>query len=249
MDKKKLTGTITFIHHEKKYATIEYLVNGKKKNINGSVDEKVQLKLRESKTIKKMHSFKIGDEVSFLIVPSAKGDRMIADELEFMYNNAFSNLLNKALIENKFTGYLKKTDDDYFIKEAGSYILFPLVLSPWERVPHESRINEPVFFKLNNLDKPNNLTASFYQSEYIPEYSAAVRHFRNKLPAEGTVFKVSPHGIFINLFNNKIQAKIPVQKNNTVHTDEPEVKIGDTINVIITYLSPLKIAVERATAD
>ena len=245
MDKKTIMGTITFIHHEKNYATIEYLANGKKKNINGKIDEKVQQKLKETKAIKKVHSFRIGDEVSFVIVPSARGDRMVADEIEFRYNNAYSNLLNKAEIENKFVGYLKKVDDDYFIKEAGSYILFPLILSPWEKVPHESRLNEPLFFKLNNIDKPNNLTASLYQSEYMPEYSTAVRHFKNKIPADAVVNKVTPYGIFINLFNAKIAAKITLKKNDD-ETSAPEVKPGDIIKVIITYLSPLKIVVEKA---
>lgn len=245
MDKKTIMGTITFIHHEKNYATIEYLVNGKKKNINGNIDEKVQLKLKENKIIKKAHSFRIGDEVSFVIVPSAKGDRMIADQIEFRYNNAYSNLLNKAETENKFTGYLKKVDDNYFIKEAGSYILFPLILSPWEKVPHESRVNEPLFFKLNNIDKPNNLTASLYQSEYITEYSTAIRHFKNKIPVDAVVSKITPYGIFINLFNDKIHAKITLKKNNG-ETPEPEIKAGDTVRIMITYLSPLKIVVEKA---
>ena len=245
MDKKTIMGTITFIHHEKNYATIEYLANGKKKNINGKIDEKVQQKLKETKAIKKVHSFRIGDEVSFVIVPSARGDRMVADQIEFRYNNAYSNLLNKAEIENKFTGYLKKVDDNYFIKEAGSYILFPLVLSPWEKVPHESRLNEPIFFKLNNIDKPNTLTASLYQSEYIPEYSIAVMHFKNKTPADAVVSKITPYGIFINLFNDNIHAKIILKKSND-ETPAPDVKTGDIIKVIITYLSPLKIVVEKA---
>ena len=37
MDKQTLTGTITFIHHEKQYATIEYIANGKTKTINGNI--------------------------------------------------------------------------------------------------------------------------------------------------------------------------------------------------------------------
>jgi ribosomal protein S1 len=245
MDKKTFMGTITFIHHEKKYASIEYTVNGKKKTINGSIDEKLQQKLKEAKAIKKLHDFQIGDEVSFIVIPSPKGDKMIAGEIEFRYNNAYSNILNKAETENKFTGYLKKVDDNYFVKEAGSYLLFPLLLSPWEKHPHESRINEPIFFKLNNLDKPNNLTASLYQSEYIPAYSTAIKHFKNNLPADGVVSKVTPYGIFVDLFNNKMQAKIALKKN-TAENAAPGLKAGDAIKVMITYLSPLKIVVEKA---
>ena len=152
MSQQLLMGKITFIHHEKMYATIEYLHNDKKKTINGNVSEKEQLKLKAKKLISKTHVFNINDEVSFIIVPSEKGDKMVADCIEFRFNNAYSNLINKAAIENRFVGYLKKVEEDYFVKETGSYILFPLILSPWKLRPHESRLNEPVFFKLENFN-------------------------------------------------------------------------------------------------
>ena len=245
MDTQTLMGTITFIHHDKQYATIEYLHNGKKKSINGNVKEKEQQKLKEQKAIKKIHSFRIGDEVTFVIVPSLKGDKMIADKIEFRFNNAYTNLVNKAAVENRFVGYLKRVDDDYFVKETGSYILFPLVLSPWELLPHESRLNEPVFFKLDNLDKPTAVTASFYKSEFIPEYQTALRNFNNKTALNAVVYKITPFGIFVNLISDKIQAKIPVTKNKN-EEEIVDVKIGDTIKVLITYISPLKIVLEKS---
>lgn len=237
-------GTITFIHHEKNYATIEYLHNGKTKTINGNVSENEQLKLKDKKLIKKTHFFRIGDEVSFLLVPSPKGDKMIADCIEFRFNNAYTNLINKAAEENRFVGYLKKAGEAYFVKETGSYILFPLILSPWEISPHESRLNDPVFFKLDNLEKPDHVTASLFKSEYIPEYQQAVKHFKNKTPVEAVVYKLTPYGIFINCFNGRIQAKIPVQKNQQV-TTAAALQTGDIVKVMITYISPIKIVVEK----
>ncbi|MBL0356447.1 MAG: hypothetical protein IPP72_05930 [Chitinophagaceae bacterium] len=242
MDQQTQMGTITFIHHEKNYASIEYLQNGKTKTINGSIDEKEQLKLKAKKLIKKVHSFHIGDEVSFLIMPSEKRDKMVATCIEFHFNNAYTNLINKATLENRFVGYLKKVEDSYFVKETGSYILFPLILSPWELQPDESRLNEPVFFKLDNLDKPNSITASLYKSEYIPEYQTAVRHCKTKTPIDAVIYKISPFGIFINCLNDKIQAKIPLSKNDIETTE----KVGDTIRILITYISPVKIVVEQA---
>jgi hypothetical protein len=244
MDKQTTMGTITFIHHEKNYATIEYLHNNKTKTINGNVSEKEQLKLKEKKLIKKTHTFRIGDEVSFLIVPSPRGDKMVADCIEFHFNNAYTNLISKAAIENRFVGYLKKVEEEYFVKETGSYILFPLIVSPWEMPPHESRLNDPVFFKLDNLEKPNHVTASLFKSEYIPEYQTAVRHFKNKTPVDAVVYKLTPFGIFINCFKDKIQAKIPAEKSKQ-ETTAASVKIGDTIKVMITYISPVKIVVEK----
>ena len=146
-------GKITFINHHKQYATIEYLNKGKKKTISGSIAEKEQQKLKEQKIIQKIHHYTIGDEVSFIVTLAARGDKMVADCIQFLFNNEIDNLINKASIENRLVGYLKKVDEHYFVKETSSYISFPLILSPWELMPQESTLNEAVFFKLNNLKK------------------------------------------------------------------------------------------------
>ena len=52
MDEKTIMGKISFINHDKDYATIEYEVNGKKKTISGNVSEKEQEKLRKEKIIR-----------------------------------------------------------------------------------------------------------------------------------------------------------------------------------------------------
>ncbi len=246
MDKQILKGTITFIHHEKNYASIAYELNGKKKSVNGNISEKEQERLREKKLIKKTHRFHIGDEVSFLLVPSAKGDKLVADCIEFLFNNAYTNLIQKAATENRFAGYLKKAGEQWLVKETGSYILFPLTLSPWELPPHESRLNEPVFFKLDNLEKPGAVSASLYKSEFIPEYLKAVKHHKNQTPVSAIVNKVSPYGIFISCFNNKLQAKIAVGKGKQGATI-PSLKVGDVVEVSITYISPQKLVVDFAT--
>src|ERR1700757_595526 len=183
-------GKITFIHHEKQYATIEYIQNGKTKTINGNISEKEQLKLKEQKIIQKTHHYNIGDEVSFIVTLSARGDRMIADCIQFLFNNELDNLINKANIENRLVGYLKKEDDDYFVKETGSYILFPLILSPWETKPQNIKVNEPVFFKLDNLKKTGKHTASMFRSEYIPEYITAMNYFKRKAVFDAVVYNV-----------------------------------------------------------
>ena len=246
MATETIMGTITFINHDKDYATIQYTLNGKKKSISGNIGEREQLKLKAEKIIKRIHHFHVGDEVSFIINLSARGDKMIADCIEFRFNNALDNLINKSTIENRFVGYLKKVDDDYFVKETGSYIFFPLKLSPWERKPQESNLNEPYFFKLENTDKPDKATAAPYKSIFIHEYKIAQQYFENKTIIDATIFKISPHGIFVNVVGDKIQAKIPVSKKNEPNAAEIDVKIGDTIKILITYLGSSRIVVERA---
>ena len=244
MPAETIMGTISFINHDKDYATIEYTLAGKKKTINGNISEKEQLKLKAEKIIKRIHQFHVGDEVSFIINLSPRGDKMIADCIEFRYNNALDNLVNKSAIENRFVGYLKKVDDDYFVKETGSYIFFPLKLSPWERKPPESALNEPFFFKLENTDKPDKAIAIPFKSIFLHEYVTAMQSFKNKIPVDATVFKITPHGIFVNLPGNKIQAKIPISKNKESNAAEKEIKVGDTITIMIKHLSRSRIVVE-----
>ena len=240
MEDNRIMGKISFINHYKDFATIEYTVNGKTKTIKGDISEKEQERLQKAHKIKKIHhSFRLGDEVSFTITLSPRGDRMIADCIEFRYNNALNSLIDKSNIENKFVGYLKKVDDDYFIKESGSYIFFPLKLSQWEIVPEEKELNEPFFFVLENTGNPDKIAAKLYRKEYIPQYVNAMRFFKNKTVIDAQVYKITPFGIFVNIIDDKIQGKIPVEKNS----EHP--KVGDKIKVLISHLSDNRIVIKR----
>ena len=236
-----LTGNIVFIQHDKKYATIEYSQKDKIKNINGNIDENHQRLLKEKKLIKSIHKFSIGDTVSFIIEKSAKGDKMIADNIQFLYNTALEVLINKALVENKFLGYLKIVDDKYFIKEIDSYILFPLPMSPWQIKPAENDLNEPLHFKLENLSKKDKITAAVFNPKFIPAYYKALQWFNTKTVVAAKIFNVTPHGIYVHVFDETLQAKIPLKNNEGAGN----IKIGDVVDILITYLSPEKVVVER----
>jgi hypothetical protein len=220
-------GNVSFVNHEKKYIIIEYEEKGKKKVVNGNVDEKL---------LKKKHAFHIGDTVSFKVGLSGRGDRMVATNIEYLYNTALDVLINKAKTENNFIGYLKVVDDKYFVKEIDSYLFFPLSLSPWQLKPTEAELNEAVTFALENTEKKNKITAKLYNNKYIPEFYTAVKLNKANTPVDAMVYKITPHGIYLNLIEDKIQVKLPFKDG---------VKLNDTITVKIVYLSPLKIIVEE----
>lgn len=243
MEPETLKGKISFVHHDKDYVTIEYTHKGKKKSINGKVDKARQLKLKEEKLIKKVHQFHEGDEVYFTAELSGRGDKMVAEKIRYRFNDTLGNLVNRARTHNQFTGYLKQVEDKYFVKEAGSYQFFPLVLSPWELPPDTSKLNEPVLFQLGNLDNPEKLNASLFTPRYIPQFVAAQKYFKNKTVINATVYKVGAHGIYVNVIGDKLQAKIPLPKKDSGKT-LPQLKEGDKIKVIITYLGNTKIALE-----
>ena len=225
------TGNVSFVNHEKKYVIIEYEMNGKKKVVNGSVDEK-QLKTK--------HVFHIGDTVSFTVGLSGRGDKMVASDIRFLYNNALDVLINKAKTENNFTGYLKIVDDKYFVKEIDSYLFFPVPFSPWQLKPTETELNEAVTFELENLDNKNKITASLFTQKFIPEYYSTERAFKKQEIVEAEIYKISPHGIYLNVFGDKIQAKLSPDAANLPNN----LQVGDKVKIKITYFSKMKIVVE-----
>jgi hypothetical protein len=233
MSNTLLTGHVSFVNHEKKYIIIEYEQNGKKKVVNGNVDEKL---------LKKKHVFHIGDTVSFNVGLSGRGDRMVATNIQFMYNNALDVLINKAKTENNFIGYLKIVDDKYFVKEIDSYLFFPVSISPWQVKPTEAELNEAVTFALDNLEKKEKITASLFTQKFIPEYYSAERSFKKNEPIEAEVYKITEYGIYLNVFGDKVQAKIPAKTANLPKGLKP----GDKLKVRVTYFSKMKIVVEPA---
>ena len=97
---------------------------------------------------------------------------------------------------------------------------------------------------MENTENKEKVTAKLFNNNYIPEFYAAVKLQKAKTPVEAEVYKISPHGIYLNIIGDKIQAKIALAKN-TVATDlVKDIKVGDKIKVVITYLSPVKIIVE-----
>ncbi len=239
MDETIYKGIISFINHDKNYATIDYDQSGKKKSVNFKTGMEDQLKRDGEKKSKKLHKFLIGDEVNFQLKRSDRGDKMIACKVKFLYNKELEKLISRAAVENRFSGYLKIAEDEFFVKEWDSYIFFPLQLSKWENPPAESAFNEAISFKLLNLDKPYAIEAELFSHDFIPEYRKALQYFENKNPIEATVSKVSPFAAYLDLLGNKIQAKIQLPAKGL-----EEIKVGDKIKVVITYLSSSRIVVQ-----
>lgn len=232
-----IQGKVSFVNHEKKYVMIEYEVNGKKKTINGSTDEKADKTLS-----KKKHVYHIGDVVDFVAGLSGRGDKMVATNIEYRYNTALDVLINKAKTENSFIGYLKAADDKIFVKEIDSYLFFPVAHSPWRIAPTEQELNEAVTFSLENLEKKEKITAKLFNNHYLPEFYTAVKYHKAKTPIEAEVVKVTPHGIYLNVIGDKIQAKIPAEKNSL--PADKQLQPGDKLTVLISFLSTAKIIVE-----
>lgn len=231
MDQQLYRGKISFVNYEKQFATIEYLHNNKQKSVN--------CKTNAAESAKKPHQYRLGDAVSFQLKLSDRGDKMTAFNVTFLHNTAIDLLIQKAAIENRFAGYLKIVDGKFFVKECDSYILFPIQLSRWEKEPVETAANEIISFKLINLDKPN-VSAELFSHNYIPEYKKALQHFNNKIEIAAIVYKVTPHAVYLNLFADKMQAKLAV-----TDIQKDVVNVGDIVRVQIAHFTTNRIVVKK----
>jgi hypothetical protein len=240
---KLIKGTVRFVNHEKHYVEIEYepIAGGKTKTINGNVDIKTQQKLKEEGVIKKIHTFHIGDTVDFISKLSDRGDKMIAANISYVRNDSLDVLLNKAKTNNEFVGYLKITEDKYFIKEMESYRFFPLEISPWQMKFTDRELTEPLLFSIENIDRKEKATAKLLHNSYIPEYYKALKLYMDKTAFDAEVYLVNEFGIYVNVIGDKIQAKIPLSKDAKAPLPQP----GEHIKATISYFNPLKIAVEQ----
>lgn len=250
MSDKSIPGKITFIHHEKDRAVIEYIDNGKKKTIQADIGIKEQQRLKEQKIIKKTHRFLMGDQVTFIVKKTgANGSQQYASNLQYQYNTLLELLINKANTENKFLGYIKITDEKLFIKEIDSYLFFPLTVSPYEIAPTEKKAADPVYFKFENIEKPDKITASLYNHNYFPEFLTAVQHFKKQTVIDATIKKISAFGIHLSLINDKLQTKLNMDDSLAGKVADKSLQINQVIPVKIRHLSPQKIIVEIASAS
>jgi ribosomal protein S1 len=225
-------GKISYVNQEKHFGTINYLQGTKEKSVN--------FKTTELDAGKKPHQFRVGDVVNFQLRLSDRGDKMTACHLKYLHNESIDLLIQRAQFENRFTGYLKRVNDQLFIKEVNSYIFLPLQLSPWEQPPVETAENQLIAFSLLNLDRPNALVATLFSHVYIPQYKSAEVYFENKTPVKGIVNRISPYAIYLDLFGGAIQGKLPLTQHSAIQ-GEP----GQEMEVIIEFLSPFKLALKK----
>jgi len=247
LSEKYFRGKIVSINNDKKRATIDYVNENKIRSIVASIDQSQQNKKIDKKSTSKSHRFLIGDQVKFVIKKSSS-NQFFADNLVYEFNNGLDVLINKAKTENRFLGYVKKVEEDYFIKEIDSYFFFPMHISKFEIAPEINENDKPVYFKLTHLENPEKISAALYNHQYIPGFSTAMKQYKKEDPIGAIVERISPHGIFVELVDSKMKAKI-----NRVDSLEPlieneTIKVHAEIQVVIRHMNADRIVIEFSDA-
>jgi len=232
MAKNSIQGKISFVNHEKNYVMVDYDVQGKKKNIRGAI--RMPSAKKDNQPV---HNYMIGDVVSFNIARADKSDRLVAANIEFKYNDALNNLIDKAQTQNQFKGYLKQSEEGFFVKEIDSYLFLPLLMSPWQQIPGIDELNEPVLFSLHIPKNREKISAELLHPKFITEYNKAQKLFKSEATIPAVIAAIKPHSIYLNIIGEALQAKLP--------NDGKDYKIGEELPVKISFLGPKKIVVEK----
>ena len=240
MPEKILEGKITFIHHEKNRAVLEYLEKDKLKTIQVGLDDK---KKPITTTAARPHRYLIGDTVRFTL--SQSNGKISAGNIRYLYNNTLSKLIHQAEEVNKFSGYVKLADNRYFIKEIESYLFFPLHIGFFEIPPVETDTDKPVFFKLDQLHNPEKITAHLLNHENLPGFLKAIQHHKKQIPADAVVTKISAYGVYAYLFDTEIKVKLPFDAWAKEAVEMNQLKTGMIIPVMISHLNSDRIVIKR----
>lgn len=245
MSEKIYRGKVVIVHNKTQKVTIEYVSGNKNKTIGAIVDDTHQQRWIDQKLIKRAHRFLSGDHVRFVIHKSSAGV-FYADQVVFEYNHALEVLINKAKTENRFSGYVKIADDQYFIKEIDSYLFIPLALSRFEIPPIPSETGKPVVFKLLHIDKPDRIIAELYNHNYVPGYKLAIKQYKNEEIINATVKRITPFGVFVLLAESQLETKLTIDDHVSESINKGIIDLDKSIQVKIKHLSGDKIVIEAA---
>jgi len=103
-----------------------------------------------------------------------------------------------------------------------------------------------VYFKLDNLEKPDKITAILYNHHYIPEYLTAIQHFKKQTVVHATVYNITPFGIYVHLVGDTIKAKLSIDEPLQKKIEDKSIEINTVIPVKIKHITSTKIVVEMA---
>lgn len=243
MSEKIFRGKVSLVHNKTNRVSIEYITGNKTKTITAIVDDTHQQRWIDQKLIRKTHRFLSGDHVRFVIHKSSAGV-FYADQVVFEYNHALEVLINKAKVDNRFAGYVKLADDQYFIKEIDSYLFIPLQLSRFEIPPTPSDKGTPVSFQLLHIDQPERIAATLYNHRYEEGFNRLLKLYKSKEPIKAKVTKLTPYGIYLSLEDFGIECKISIDAEKKERIETEKIQVETLISVMISHIGNDRLVLE-----
>lgn len=153
-------GYISYINHIKHYGFID------------SPDLKIDLIFFRTTNCQKSYiNIHKGDKVSFEYDP-IDDPKSGVKEIAFLKNASLECLKNDFLNGKILNGFLKKIDNNYYVKDSNTYIFIQLVISSYEinlQEVYEEKLNTKIDYKITLFTAKNKIRAININRQLLPE--------------------------------------------------------------------------------
>jgi cold shock CspA family protein len=220
---EKISGRVVRYLEDKNYGFIE---SEKGATFYFKNDRKRQKELKREGKIDKVHNFSSGDEVTF--IPAKSPDPALgalASEVRFVGNTGRTILADESDQKGVLQGTLKKLEDDsWFVIHSTTGVYVPLSISNWEidlGKTYDSRVDQPVGFKLTQTHSLDKLTAILSDRKFSPNFQLLRDHYDDQTTLKVTITGKNQHGYFAKLAFGDFVGFIKLDKNaSRIQADE-----------------------------
>lgn len=157
---------------------------------------------------KKPQRFAEGDDVSFQLKDSEKEPgRIEAYNLTFLGNERRERLVNRATAGEPLFGYLKQTEDTFYVKDKDTKVYVPLMIMDWEINLDEvytQRINQLVAYQIIKFKNIHKLLAVLSDAQYDEMYHVLKSVQQTQTILQATVTGNSGDGVFATILYGRV---------------------------------------------
>lgn len=236
-------GTVTFFSLERHFGFIDSEIQ---EDLFFFIDVTKMRKMKPEEKQGQQTSYIRGDEVYFKIKPAINGRTGIeACDLRYIRNEKVDELLGLIREQKPLTGYIKKLNSGYYIKDKQTNLFIPLHISFWEvglEEVYESRINEPVSYIVEKIPrKLKNMKAVLPDRIMSKTYSQLVDLKENKELVSVRISDKTKDGYFGTFLNNAVTCFVLFK---SIPENTPELNKGDFVACWITHINEGSVMVQ-----
>ncbi|GHT03388.1 hypothetical protein AGMMS49525_08380 [Bacteroidia bacterium] len=229
MENQIYNGVVSFYHIQKHFGFIECDNNSYYFFIDTGDIKAKNIELRRKKIKQKIKTkYNIGDEVNFKL--KYVDDKKEAYDIEYLGNAQRQLLVNEAEEKLILVGYLKKVDDNFFVKHISTYLFIPVKISKYEidiDSVYENRINQLIQFQLENTKKIDNLKAVLVDRKFRYDWNQIQDLFEKQEIVSGLIKHRTKGGLIVDILGS--DAFLPGSQIDVNPIRDYDALIGKTI--------------------
>lgn len=183
------TGFISYVNNNKHYGFID--------SPDLDID---QIFFHTTNCNKKYKNIYKGDKVSFEFDP-LYDEESGAKEITFIKNASLDSLKEDYKNGKILTGFLKKIDGNYYVKDRDTYIFIQLIIASYEinlEDVYEEKLNTIIDYRITTFTSKNKIRAININRQFLPNCKLLIEG--NK--TEGQIMTIVKGGYQIKIYDN-----------------------------------------------